>query len=80
MSAIRGNLPVLFALFFTIAVFLTGGLYATAGSGRFGTDPLDTATMVAVVLGLLAVLVILGRIFWVASGVAHSEHSSHVDE
>ena len=53
--------------FFTMAVILTGGLYSVAGSARFGTDMLDTLTVISLVLSLLWVLLILARIFWVTS-------------
>lgn len=68
MPLVRGNPPALLGLFFAIAVFLTGALYSVSGSARFGADPLDTLTVVALVVSLLAVLLILGRILWVAGG------------
>lgn len=68
------------ALFFTIAVFLTGGLYSVARTTRFGVDALDTLTIVALVFSLSAVLLVLARIFWITSKSALKTNSTSVDE
>lgn len=70
MAAIRGNPRALLAWFFAIAVYLTGSLYWVSGRARFGTDVVDTLTVVALVLSLLLVMLVIARIFWVASKFA----------
>lgn len=67
MAWLRGNPGSLLIAFFTLAVFFTGGLYSVSGRARFGGDPFDTLTVLALGISLLFVLVILMRILWVTA-------------
>lgn len=67
MGRVRGNPNVLLLLFFGLAVFLTGSLYAVADRAWAGRGLIDTVTVAGLVVSLGVVLLILLRIVWVAA-------------
>lgn len=65
MGRVRGNPSGLLVLFFGLAVFLTGSLYAVADRAWAGNGLIDAGTVGALVVSLAVVFLILVRILWV---------------
>ncbi len=68
MERVRGNPRALMTLFFSLAVFLTGSLYATWGTAIDG-NPFTLTIIAAQALALAFVFLVLARILWVTAGL-----------
>lgn len=67
MGRVRGNPGALLVLFFDLAVFLTGSLYAVGDRAWAGNGLFDTGTVAALVVSLVVVFLILIRILWIVA-------------
>ncbi len=65
MGLVRGNPPVLVALFFGAAVILMGGLYALVPIAARSPSLPVVAVTVGLGASMLFCMTVLGRIFWV---------------